>query len=79
MRRTPVLAALEEHRPSDGLTEAVDLEQERSQGLIDDRRGAGQWSNERLLVELRGLDPLTFSLRRHRVRLAWCEHREIVT
>jgi hypothetical protein len=71
VRRTPVLAALQEHRPSERLTEVVDQEQQRRQGLSRDGVEHVSVSNNELLVELRGLEPLTFSLRRVRLATGW--------
>jgi site-specific DNA recombinase len=66
VRRTPVLAALQEHREPNGLTEVIDLEQQRRQDQSLDGVDYVSVSNEQLLVELRGLEPLTFSLRTRR-------------
>jgi site-specific DNA recombinase len=77
VRRTPVLAALQEHREPDGLAAVVDQEQQRRQDQSLDGVEHVSVSNEQLLVELRGLEPLTFSLRRHRVHLVRREHRVI--
>jgi hypothetical protein len=53
VRRTPVLAALQEHREPDGLTAAIDLEQQSRQGRSPDGVQHVSVSNEQLLVELR--------------------------
>jgi hypothetical protein len=60
--RTPVLAALQEHRP-ECLVEAVDQEQQRRQGQAPDGVDRVSVSNYELLVELRGFEPLTPSMR----------------
>ncbi len=58
-----MLAALQVHRTPDGLTDAIEQELENRQEHSPNVELVGV-SNEGLLVELRGLEPLTFSLRR---------------
>jgi hypothetical protein len=53
VRRTPVLAALQHHRRPEGLTAAVDQEQQRRQDQSLDGVDYVSVSNEQLLVELR--------------------------
>ena len=60
--RTPVLAALQEHR-GDGLRIALDNEQQRRRGVGPDGVDSVGVSNYALLVELRGFEPLTPSMR----------------
>ncbi len=60
--RTPVLRALQGHRP-EGLIEAVDQEQQRRQGQAPDGVDRVSVSNYELVVELRGFEPLTPSMR----------------
>jgi site-specific DNA recombinase len=67
VRRTPVLAALQEHRGPDGFTTAVDQEQQRRQDQSLDGVDYVSVSNNELLVELTGLEPMTFSVRRLRL------------
>ncbi len=66
VRRTPVLAALQDHRRPEALRAAVDQEQQRRQDQSLDGVDYVSVSNNELLVELRGLEPLTFSLRTRR-------------
>jgi hypothetical protein len=68
---------LQHHRRPEGLTAAVDQEQQRRQDQSLDGVDYVSVSNEQLLVELRGLEPPTFSLRRHRVHLVRFEHHVI--
>ena len=65
VRRTPLLASLQAHRTPQ-LAETISQEQQRRQGEnLDGAEFVGVW-NVAHVVELRGIEPLTYSMRTSR-------------